>query len=254
MSSKTVVLLFIIAVVLFLYIEQKNLSFNMADKVVLNKNDTYVKKFGTKYFNSISVTIVPDGGNLDCELIYYIEGQKTTQAKWVSKEDEIETYTFTNDALGNEYEIRVSPVTSTVTPAIMIKSIKTNVYTNPYNSSISSSNAIQVKEKKIVDNESYAIAAKSVIYDFGEIYKGNIEVNGFCDSTSNPSLSVFGSKTSTESSFVRLGELNFENGSFSALNSKFYVSQLYETSFRYFFIQITEELASGLTVELTRTG
>ena len=246
-------LTFILILLILLYAIKRKLYFNSEDKVFLNRNDIYIRRFNTKYFNSIQVNIVPDVGQSTCELFYSIaeDSKKILQCRWISKASQTSTNTFVNDVLGNFYELKVSPKNET-NVYIGIKNVKTNIYTNPYNSEIAPINAVQTKSIELVSNGSYSVNEKSEIYDFGEMNGANIEIIASVSNVTNPRLSIFGSVVNELSKFIRIKEITFEDGTASSLNQKLYINSIEKTNLRYFYIQVTDETATDLNVTLIR--
>lgn len=224
-------------------------------KIEIDSGKTYVKKFYTGFTNNVKVFVHPLSGSASVDLLYGNEknGDKIRQCQWVAKSDDLQTNTFVNDALGSYYELRVVPTQKTEVLINIVRGNNMTVYQTPMNATTAPINASHSRIVEIVpEGSSYNENQKSSTYDFGNSLATNIEIFASCSNATAPKMSLFGSDVNEDDNFIRITEFSFIDGTFTSLNSKYYVDNVALTHHRYFYIQITDSNAVDLYVKIVR--
>jgi len=224
-------------------------------KIQLEPNHTYIKKFYTGFTNNLKVYVRPLSGQCTVDLLYGYDksDEKVSQCKWTAKSNDTQTNSFVNDSLGSYYELRVTPTVKTKVLISVTMGNYMNVYHTPMNAEIAPINSANSRVIEMVnDGSSYSENQVSSIYDFGNTNAKNIEIFASCSNSTSPKLSLFGSDVNESDKFVRVTEISFTDGTFTSLNSKYYIDNVILTQHRYFYIQITDAAASDLYVKIVR--
>ena len=254
-SSRTSILTLFVFVLLLMVVMYFFITKPETSKIQLDVNNTYVKKFYAGFTNNVRVYVRPLTGTCTVDLLYGYDktDEKVSQCQWISKSDDVQTNSFVNDALGSYYELRITPSTKTKVLTSISKGNNMNVYHTPHNAIIAPINVAHSRIVEIVpQGTSYALNEKSSVFDFGSSHATNIEINASCSNASEPYLTLFGSDVNEDSKFIRITEIVFNDGSKTALNSKYYLDQVSLSHHRYYYIQVTKAAATDLYVKITR--